>query len=406
MVQINSLTALKIKQKLKPGLYSDGLGLYLQVRSDTSKSWIFRYRANGKLRDMGLGPLHSLSLAEAREKAAACRSMRLNGLDPIEERRRKQRNERTDAIPVITFAQCAEAYIAAHRASWKNGKHAEQWSSTLRTYAYPVFKDIPVGRIDKDFVYKVLQPIWNTKNETASRLRGRIERVMAWAGAMGYRTGDNPALWKGHLEFLLAKRSSVAPIVHHAALPIDDTPTFVGLLQRQETVTAYAFEFCILTATRTSETIGMRWDEIDDDGTMWTIPGKRMKAGRDHRVPLSDRAQAIIAEMKKIHISDFVFSGRVTDRPLSTMAFLELLRRLGRTDITAHGFRSTFRDWAAERTDFPNEVVEMALAHTISNKVEAAYRRGDLFEKRRALAQTWADFCASLSKAGLAENAG
>ena len=406
MVQINSLTALKIKQKLKPGLYSDGLGLYLQVRSDTSKSWIFRYRANGKLRDMGLGPLHSLSLAEAREKAAACRSMRLNGLDPIEERRRKERNERTDAIPVITFAQCAEAYIAAHRASWKNGKHAEQWSSTLRTYAYPVFKDIPVGRIDKDFVYKVLQPIWNTKNETASRLRGRIERVMAWAGAMGYRTGDNPALWKGHLEFLLAKRSSVAPIVHHAAMPIDDTPTFVGLLQRQETVTAYAFEFCILTATRTSETIGMRWDEIHDDGTMWTIPGERMKAGRDHRVPLSDRAQAIIAEMKKIHISDFVFPGRVADRPLSTMAFLELLRRLGRTDITAHGFRSTFRDWAAERTDFPNEVVEMALAHTISNKVEAAYRRGDLFEKRRALAQAWADFCACLPKAGLAENAG
>lgn len=406
MVQINSLTALKIKQKLKPGLYSDGLGLYLQVRSDTSKSWIFRYRANGKLRDMGLGPLHSLSLAEAREKAAACRSMRLNGLDPIEERRKKKQSETADAAPVITFAQCAEAYIAAHRASWKNGKHAEQWSSTLKTYAYPVFRDTPVSAINKDLVYKVLQPIWNTKNETASRLRGRIERVMAWAGAMGYRSGDNPALWKGHLEFLLAKRSSVAPIVHHAAMPINDTPAFIGLLQRQETVTAYAFEFCILTATRTSETIGMRWDEIDDNGTMWTIPGERMKAGRDHRVPLSDRAQAIIAKMKKIHISDFVFPGRVADRPLSTMAFLELLRRLGCTDITAHGFRSTFRDWAAERTDFPNEVVEMALAHTISNKVEAAYRRGDLFEKRRALAQTWADFCASLPKTDLAENAG
>lgn len=405
MVQINSLTALKIKQKLKPGLYSDGLGLYLQVRSETSKSWIFRYRAKGKLRDMGLGPLHSLSLAEAREKAAACRSMRLNGLDPIEERRRKEQREITDAVPVITFARCAEAYIAAHRASWKNGKHAEQWSSTLKTYAYPVFKDAPVSSIDKDLVFKVLQPIWNTKNETASRLRGRIERVLAWAGAMGYRTGDNPALWKGHLEFLLAKRSSVAPIVHHAAMPINDTPTFIGLLQRQETVTAYAFEFCILTATRTSETIGMRWDEIDDDGTMWTIPGKRMKAGRDHRIPLSDRARTIIAEMKRIHISDFVFPGRVTDRPLSTMAFLELLRRLGRTDITAHGFRSTFRDWAAERTEFPNEVVEMALAHTISNKVEAAYRRGDLFEKRRALAQAWTDFCGNLPKASRTENA-
>lgn len=240
MAQINSLTALKAKQIRKPGLYSDGLGLYLQVRSYTSKSWIFRYRANGKLHDMGLGALHSLSLAEAREKAAACRSMRLNGLDPIDERRKKEQSETDNAVPVITFSQCAEAYIAAHRASWKNGKHAEQWSSTLKTYAYPVFKDTPVSGINKDLVYKVLQPIWNTKNETASRVRGRIERVMAWAGAMGYRSGDNPALWKGHLEFLLAKRSSVAPIVHHAAMPINDTPAFISLLQRQETITALA----------------------------------------------------------------------------------------------------------------------------------------------------------------------
>lgn len=406
MVHIKVLTALKIKQSLKPGLYSDGLGLYLQVRSEHNKSWVFRYRANGRLRDMGLGPLHTVSLAEAREKATACRSMRLNGLDPIDERRNKALAEKAEAAQAITFEQCAEAYIAEHRAGWKNGKHAEQWTATLQTYAYPVFKNIPVADVDLELVLKVLQPMWKTKTETASRLRGRIERILDWARIKGYRAGENPARWRGHLEHLLAKRSKVASVSHHSALPIDETPAFVRLLQNESTVTARALEVCILTATRTSETIGMRWDEISDNDRLWTIPGSRMKAGRDHRVPLSTRAQAILTEMKEIRISDFVFPGRKADRPLSNMAFLEMLRRLGRTDITAHGFRSTFRDWAAERTDLPNEVVEMALAHTISNKVEAAYRRGDLFEKRRALAQAWADFCESLPKVGHAENAG
>ncbi|MGN6286630.1 MAG: tyrosine-type recombinase/integrase [Afipia sp.] len=395
MVQIKVLTSLKVKQLNEPGLYSDGLGLYLQVRSETNKSWIFRYRAGSRLRDMGLGPLHTVSLAEAREKAAACRAMRLNGLDPLDERRKVAVTSRPEAPTAATFEECAEAYIADQRSSWKNGKHAEQWVSTLRTYAYPIFKKRPVAEIDVHLVLKVLKPIWNNKNETASRVRGRIERVLDWARVKQYRQGDNPAIWHGHLEFMLPRPSKVASVNHHAAMTIAETPSFVKILQSHDTVTARAFEFCILTATRTNETIGMQWDEIDEETAIWTIPGARMKAGRDHRVPLSERAKAILAEMHAIRISDFVFPGRKADRPLSNMAFLEMLRRLNRTDITAHGFRSTFRDWAAEKTDFQSEVVEMALAHTISNKVEAAYRRGDLLQKRRDLAEAWAHFCCS-----------
>ncbi|QQO18604.1 integrase arm-type DNA-binding domain-containing protein [Bradyrhizobium diazoefficiens] len=393
MARIRVLTALKIKQNLKPGMYADGLGLYLKVRAGNSKSWIFRYRTGGRLRDMGLGPFHTVSLAEAREQAEVCRATRLKGLDPLDERHKEQQARVLETTEAITFEKCAEAYIAAHRAGWKNGKHADQWKATLQTYVYPVFKDKPVAAIDDALVLKVLQPIWKDKTETASRLRGRIERILDWARVMKYRTGDNPARWKGHLDHLLPKRSKVAIVNHHAALPIDETPDFVLLLQREQTVVARAFEFCILNATRTNETMGMRWDEFDEKAQLWTVPAARMKASRDHRIPLAKRSQIILAEMKEIRTGDFVFPGKVEGHPLSSMAFLMLLRRLERDDITAHGFRSTFRDWAAERTDFPSEVVEMALAHTISNKVEAAYRRGDLFDKRRQLAEAWAAFC-------------
>ena len=394
MARIRVLTALKIKQNLKPGMYADGLGLYLKVRAGNSKSWIFRYRTGGRLRDMGLGPFHTVSLAEAREKAEVCRAMLLKGLDPLDERHKEQQARVIEATEAITFEKCAETYIATHRAGWKNGKHADQWTATLQTYVYPFFRDKPVSAIDDALVLKVLQPIWTDKTETASRLRGRIERILDWARVMKYRTGDNPARWKGHLDHLLPKRSKVAIVNHHAALPIDETPGFVLLLQREETVVARAFEFCILNATRTNETMGMRWDEFDERAQLWTVPAARMKASRDHRMPLARRSQIILVEMKEIRTGDFVFPGKVDGRPLSSMAFLMLLRRLERDDITAHGFRSTFRDWAAERTDFPSEVVEMALAHTISNKVEAAYRRGDLFDKRRQLAEAWAAFCA------------
>lgn len=394
MARIRVLTALKVKQNLKSGMYADGLGLYLKVRDGNSKSWIFRYRIGGKLRDMGLGPFHTVSLAEAREKAEVCRAMRLKGLDPLEERLKEQQTKKVEAAEAITFEKCAEIYIATHKDGWKNSKHADQWMTTLQTYVYPIFKDRPVTAVDHNLVLKVLQPIWKEKTETASRIRGRIERILDWARVMKYRTGDNPARWKGHLDHLLAKRSRVATVVHHAALPIDETPGFIQVLQREKAVVARAFEFCILNATRTSETLRMRWDEYDEKAQHWTVPGSRMKAGRDHRIPLAKRSQLILAEMQEIRTNDFVFPGRVKERPLSSMAFLMLLRRLERRDITAHGFRSTFRDWAAERTDFPNEVVEMALAHTISNKVEAAYRRGDLFDKRRQLAEAWATFCA------------
>ncbi|MGJ4905490.1 tyrosine-type recombinase/integrase [Bradyrhizobium sp. HKCCYLS2058] len=396
MARIRVLTALKIKQNLKPGMYADGLGLYLKVRDGNSKSWIFRYRTGGKLRDMGLGPFHTVSLAEAREKAEVCRAMRLKGLDPLEERHREQQAKVIEAAEAITFEKCAESYIAAHKDGWKNGKHAELWTTTLEAYVYSTFKDKPVAAIDGDLVLRVLQPIWKEKTETASRIRGRIERILDWAKAMKYRTGDNPARWRGHLDHLLPKRSRVRAIVHHAALPIDETPDFIQILRQEETVVARAFEFCILNATRTNETMGMRWSEYDEKAQLWTVPAARMKASRDHRIPLAKRAQLILAEMQEIRTSDFVFPGGKQERPLSSMAFLMLLRRLKRDDITAHGFRSTFRDWAAERTDFPNEVVEMALAHTISNKVEAAYRRGDLFDKRRQLAEAWAAFCAGI----------
>lgn len=394
MARIRVLTAPKIKQSLKPGMYADGLGLYLKVRDGNSKSWIFRYRTNGKLRDMGLGPCHTVSLAEAREKADLCRAMRLKGFDPLNERHKEQQARIIEVAEAITFEKCAESYIAAHKDGWKNGKHADQWTTTLQTYVYPIFKDTPVAAIDEDLVLKVLQPIWKEKTETASRIRGRIERILDWARGKKYRTGDNPARWKGHLDLFLAKRSRVATVAHHAALPIDETPGFLQVLRREKTVVARAFEFCILSATRTSETLGMRWDEYDEKSQLWTVPGARMKAGRDHRIPLAERSRLILREMQEIRTSDFVFPGGIKERPLSSMAFLMLLRRLERQDITAHGFRSTFRDWAAERTNFPSEVVEMALAHTIGNKVEAAYRRGDLFDKRRHLAETWAAFCA------------
>lgn len=246
MARIRVLTALKIRQNLKPGMYADGLGLYLKVRAGNSKSWIFRYRTGGKLRDMGLGPFHTVSLAEAREKADVCRVARLKGLDPLEERHKEQQARVIEAADVITFEKCAENYIATHRAGWKNGKHADQWTATLQTYVYPVFSDKPVAAIDDALVLKVLQPIWKDKTETTSRLRGRIERILDWARVMKYRKGDNPARWKGHLDHLLPKRSKVAIVNHHAALRVDETPGFVLLLQREETVVARAFEFCML----------------------------------------------------------------------------------------------------------------------------------------------------------------
>ena len=391
--RLNRLTAVEVKGIDQKGMYHDGGGLYLQVSAAGTKSWIYRFTLDGRPREMGLGPLNAISLAEARKRAAECRRMRHDGIDPIEARGAQRDQKRLEGARSMTFDVCAEAYIDAHKASWKNGKHAEQWRSSLRNYASPVFGSSPVQAIDLALVMKALEPIWQTKSETASRLRGRIKSVLDWATVRGYRKGENPARWRSHLDKLLPTRAKIQKIKHYPALPYDEIGAFMEALRGQEGVAARALEFLVLTAARTGEIIGARWDEVDLKDKIWVVPGARMKAGREHRVPLSGAALAILKQMNDIRESDFVFPGGKKGKPLSNMAMLAVLKRMGRNDLTAHGFRSTFRDWAAERTNFPREVVEMALAHTIENRVEAAYRRGDLFQKRRQLMEKWARYC-------------
>jgi integrase len=407
------LTALTVTRAVgKPGMYADGGGLYLQV-TDGGASWIYRYMLEGRAREMGLGPLALFGLKEARAKALDARRLHHEGVDPIDARRAERTKAKVDAAKAVTFNQCAEAYIEAHRTGWRNAKHAAQWSATLATYAEPVVGSLPVQAVDTALVMKVLEQevrdgpdkpgaaLWTVRPETAGRLRGRIESILDWARVRGYRDGENPARWRGHLDKLLPARAKVRKVEHHAALPYGELPDFMAEIRRHEGVAARALEFAILTAARTGEVIGARWGEIDLAAHLWTVPASRMKAGKEHRVPLSARAIAILADMKllidagdeKEEADAFVFPGGKRGHPLSNMAFLMLLRRMKRDDLTAHGFRSTFRDWVAERTNFPNEVAEMALAHTISSKVEQAYRRGDLFERRRRLMTVWSTYC-------------
>ncbi len=381
-------------------MYPDGGGLYLQVTGAGAKSWIYRFMLRGKAREMGLGPLSVVSLLEARARAGECRRLRHEGIDPIEAKRAARAEAALDAARALTFKDAAKACVAAHRAGWRNAKHAAQWESTLATYAEPVFGTGSVQAIDTALVMKALEPIWTAKPETASRLRGRIERVLDWAKARGFRNGENPARWRGHLDKLLPPRSKVRAVEHYAALPYDDLPNFVTTVRAQEGIAPRALEFTILTAARTGETIGATWDEINLSGKVWTIPAARMKAGKEHRVPLCNRAVAILMEMKPAGDAgeQFVFPGSRRGKPLSKMT--AVLRRMKRGDLTVHGFRSSFRDWASERTNFPREVAEAALAHAISDRVEAAYRRGDLFEKRRRLMDAWAGHCANGKTAG------
>ncbi len=400
---ISKLTTVQIRQAKRRGLYGDGGGLFLQVTPNGSKSWVFRFKEAGKLRVMGLGPAHTVSLAEARDKAQECRKLRLDGKDPIEERKAARLAARLDAAKAITFRACAESYIAAHKPGWRNDKHAAQWPATLVAYVYPAFGELPVQAVDVALVMKAVEPIWTEKPETASRVRGRIESVLDWATARGYRQGENPARWRGHLENLLPRRSKVREVKHHAALAYPELGAFVAKLRQQEGVAARALEFSILTAARTGEVLGARWAEINIAERLWTVPGQRMKAGKEHRVPLSDAAIAIVHQMQAIRSDDWLFPGARRGRPLSNMAMTMALRRMGRGDLTAHGFRSSFRDWAAERTNFPGDVAEMALAHMVGDKVEAAYRRGDLFEKRRRLMQAWANFAAGPEPANIVE---
>ena len=391
--QIHRLTSDFVAAVAQPGRYPDGGGLYLQVGPTGSKSWLLRYMSAGKSREMGLGPLSTVTLAEARKRAKQHKLKLLDGIDPIAEREAKRRAEKLKAALATTFDECAEAYIKAHQGGWRNAKHAEQWRSTLAVYASPVFGSLPVQAVDTAQVMKALEPIWVEKTETANRVRGRIEKVLDWAKVRGYRDGENPARWRGHLDKLLPARRKVQKVEHFAALPYAEMGEFMRALRAQEGNAALALELVILTACRTSEVINARWAEFDLEGKVWTISGERMKSGREHRVPLSDAAVAVLRTMQARAEGDYVFAGGKTNKPLSSMAMLVLLKRMGRGDLTVHGFRSTFRDWAAEMTNFPREVAEMALAHAVKDQTEAAYRRGDLFEKRRKLMQAWAEYC-------------
>jgi len=386
------LTAIKVTNLKAKGLYPDGAGLYLRITSSGTKSWLFRFSRDGATRDMGLGPIATVSLARARELAAEARRERLDGADPIETRKTRRASQSLAEARSTTFRSCAEQLIASQEAGWRNTKHRRQWQSTLSTYVFPVLGDLPVGAIDTTLVMKVLAPFWTVKPQTASRVRGRIEAVLDWAKVHGLREGQNPAQWRGHLNHLLPARAKVRRILHHPALPFGELPTFMAELRCDSSISARALEFVILTAARTGEGRGARWDEIDLKQRIWIVPGERMKSGREHRVPLSSRAVEILAAMAEVRQSEFVFGGMKQDRPLWEKSLLNLVRVM-RPGVTVHGLRSTFRDWAAETTSFPNHVIEMALAHSVSDAVEAAYRRGDLLEKRRKLMEAWATYC-------------
>jgi integrase len=403
MARPERLTALKVERAKTPGWYPDGGGLYLQVTEGTkgvvNKSWLYRFTLDGKTHAMGLGPLALYGLAEARAMALDARRLRHQGIDPIEHRRAARAQKMLDDAKAMTFRQCAETYINSHRPRWRNARHAAQWPSTLDDYAYSIIGALPVQAIDTALVCKVLQqhirrgefagPFWQVRSETAARLRARIENVLDWAKARGYRTGENPARWRGHLDKLLPARSKLRR--HHAALPYAELPSFLVELREREGFAARALEFLILTAARAGEVLGMRWSEVNLAEAIWTVPATRMKAGREHRVPLSPRALTILEDIPTSGDA-FVFSGGKEGKPLSNTAIWEVLQVMDR-GITAHGFRATFKTWAGEQTSFQNEIVEQALAHTVGTAVERAYRRGDMFDKRRRLMDAWATFC-------------
>jgi len=408
--QLNRLSARTLATKKRPGLYCDGGGLYLQLaqveRDDGTmspiyRSWIFRYTSpvTKKARYMSLGALHSVGLPEARQSAEAQRGLLSQGVDPIRARDEEIARKASEAAKAVTFRQCATAYIESHKAGWRNEKHAEQWTNTIEAYAAPVIGALPVQAVDTGLVLKILEPIWANMPETASRLRGRIENILDWARVRGYRSGENPARWKGQLNQLLPALAKKNRVVHHKAMSFSEVGAFTTRLRSESGVAARCLEFTILTAARTGEAINATPGEFDLDAATWTIPGSRMKAKREHRVPLSPRAVAIVRELIKPR-GEHVFTGK-RGEPLNNMSMLVLLKRMKvNTTTTVHGFRSSFRDWAAERTAFPQEVCEMALAHTISNAAEAAYRRGDLFEKRRKLMEAWADYINSPQQEG------
>jgi integrase len=387
------LQALTVSKLTAPGFHFVGgvQGLALQVIGG-SRSWVLRATVGGKRRDMGLGPYPEVGLAQARDKAREARELIRQGVDPIARQQAAQSALRAAVAEALTFKECAESYIKAHRSGWRNAKHAQQWENSLKQHAYPTLGDVLVRDVKLPQVLAVLEPIWSTTNETAVRLRGRIEMVLDWAAARSYREGLNPARWRGHLDKLLPKPSKVNNAEHHPALPLADVGEFMVLLRAADGMGARALEFAILTAARSGEVRGATWGEIDHEAKVWSVPGGRMKAGKDHRVPLSDAALALLAQLPQGKPDDLVFKAP-RGGALSDMTLAAVLRRMG-VPAVPHGFRSTFRDWASERTNYPRDVAEMALAHAIGDKVEAAYRRGDLFEKRRLMMADWAKFLA------------
>lgn len=384
-VKAKELSALEVKRLQAPGRYPVGTvpGLYLMVREGSlSKSWVLRVLVNGTRRDIGIGGYPGVTLAAAVETARTLRDEIKAGVDPVAKRKAEK------AAP-MTFKLCAQRYIESHRAGWKNPKHLQQWENTLATYVYPSMGAMRIGDIEAPDVMKALQPHWTTKNETMVRVRGRIELVLSWSMAMGYRErGLNPAAWRGHLDQTLPKPSKVNKRQHHPALPWQALPAFLEQLRALPGIAPRCLEFTILTACRSGESRGARWDEIDLQAGLWTIPGERMKSGRPHRVPLSAPVIELLQALPRVEGEDLVFPGRKAQAPLSDMTLTAVMRRM-KLDAVPHGFRSTFRDWAAETTSHPNEVCEMALAHAVSNDVEAAYRRGDLMAKRVVLMEDW-----------------
>lgn len=361
-LNLNKLTALAVTKTSKPGYYSDGGGLWLQVARSCSKSWIFRFKMAGRQREMGLGGLRTVDPARARVLARECRLLLLEGKDPIEARKALRLADALQRARSMSFDQCAAAYIDAHRSGWKSAKHADQWKNTLATYASPIIGALPVADVDTDLVVKVLSPIWGAKTETATRVRGRIESILDWATVSQFRQGDNPARWRGHLENLLANPNRIAPVRNHPALPWREMPAFMVRLAQCRGVAARAAAFAILTAARSGEVRGATWDEVDLEARLWTVPAERMKARKEHRVPLSTAAMAVLTAIP--HRDGLIFPGRYKHAALSDMSLTAVLRDMGRGDITIHGFRSSFRDWCAEAVgnSFPREVCEHALS--------------------------------------------
>lgn len=388
----SGLTARQVATRGTSGLFADGGGLYLQISSSGTKSWVFRFSFAGRRRDMGLGPVADVSLAQARDLAANARKLIRDGQDPIEARKQRAADE---AGRAVTFRDAATSMIRTRRDGWRNPKHAAQWTSSLERYVYPVIGDRPVAAVSTDDVVGVLEPIWSQVPETASRIRGRIEATLDYARVRNWRSGENPARWRGHLDQVFPAKGAIATVTHHASLPYQDLPAFWARLQIQDGLGARALELAILTAGRSGEVLGARWAEIDFENAVWTVPAERMKTNTPHRVPLCAPALQLLRKLHAIRLGDLVFPGARIDRPLSNMTIGMVLRRMA-VPVTVHGFRSTFRVWVEETTNTPVQVSEAALSHTIKDKVMAAYQRSDLLEKRRPLMEAWGTFVTSM----------